>query len=73
MDSDDYFIGVFIVGGLSFVGIWFYAMAQWGLLLGLIFGWIPAMIGGVMLGFLWPLVIVALLFMWAIASGTIKL
>lgn len=61
MDKSGYMIGVFIVGFLSFIAIWLYALVSWGLLLGLMFGWIPALIGGVVLGFLWPLVIIAVI------------
>ena len=61
MDGDKYMIGVWIVGALSFIGIWIYALATWGLLLGLMLGWIPALIGGAILGFLWPLVVLAII------------
>mgnify|MGYP006901968839 CR=1 FL=1 len=50
----------FLTGIISFLIIWIYAMSDWGLLLGLMFGWIPALIGGVVLAFLWPLVILAM-------------
>ena len=61
MDGDKYMIGVWIVGALSFIRIWIYALATWGLLLGLMLGWIPALIGGAILGFLWPLVVLAII------------
>jgi hypothetical protein len=57
-DFNFYTIGAWITGIISFLAIWIYAFASWGLLLGLMFGWIPALIGGVILGFLWPLVVV---------------
>jgi len=50
----------FLTGIISFLIIWIYAMSDWGLLLCLMFGWIPALIGGVVLAFLWPLVILAM-------------
>lgn len=52
-----YFAGVWIVGMVIGLGIWVYAFISWGLLLGLVFGWIPALIGGTIAGFLWPLVV----------------
>lgn len=45
-----------LTGGIGFLIIWIYAMSEWGFLLGLMFGWIPAIIGGIILAFLWPLV-----------------
>jgi hypothetical protein len=56
----NYMVGVWIVGVLSFIVIWIISLFSWGLL-GIVFGWIPALIGGVILGFLWPIVVLALL------------
>ena len=53
-----YFLGVFLFGIISFVSIWIYSMTTWGLLLGLIFGWIPALIGGFIIGYLWPIFLI---------------
>ncbi len=61
MEGSKYMVGVWIVGVLSFIAIWIYAFASWGLLLGLMFGWIPALIGGVILGYIWPLVVLAVI------------
>ncbi len=61
-------IGVWITGVLSFVVIWIYALASWGLLIGLMVGWIPALIGGVILGFLWPLVLLAVIGIFILVS-----
>lgn len=69
MERQTYIDGVhitgWIVGTLSFIGIWVYAFISWGFLFGLMFGWIPAIIGGcilgLLLGFLWPLVAVLVL------------
>lgn len=61
MNGSGYMVGVWIVGFLSFAGIWIYSLASWGLLLGLMFGWIPALIGGFILGWLWPLVVLAVI------------
>lgn len=63
MKGENYLIGVWIVGVLSFICIWLYSFFAWGFLIGLIFGWIPALIGGLLFGFLWPLVIIAVIFL----------
>ena len=60
---ENYLIGVWIVGVLSFICIWFYSFFAWGFLIGLILGWLPALIGGFLFGFLWPLVIITLIAM----------
>jgi hypothetical protein len=57
-----YFTPAIIVGGLSFLAIWFYALTEWGILFGFLFGWLPAAIGGAALGVIWPLTIAA--FIW---------
>lgn len=44
-----------IIGVLAFLGIWIYALSEWGFLLGLMFGWIPAIIGGIVAAYIWPL------------------
>ncbi len=61
MEGSKYMIGVWIVGVLSFIAIWIYSFASWGFLFGLMFGWIPALIGGTILGFLWPLVVLVVI------------
>ena len=45
-------------GTITFLGIWLYAILSWGLLIGLIAGWLSAIIGGVVLGLLWPLALI---------------
>jgi hypothetical protein len=57
MRSDTYLVGTWITGVIAFIVIWIYALASWGFLLGLMFGWIPALIGGAIIGLLWPLVV----------------
>jgi len=61
MNGSGYMVGVWIVGVLAFAAIWLYALFSWGLLLGLMIGWIPALIGGFILGWLWPLVVLAVI------------
>lgn len=50
----------YVVGGLSCIAIWIIAVVSWGLL-GIVFGWIPGLIGGAALGFLWPITVIAVL------------
>ena len=57
--NNGYMVGVWIVGVLSFIVIWLYALVSWGFLIGLMIGWVPALIGGFILGWLWPLVVLA--------------
>lgn len=65
--SDTYWGGALIIGILVFVGVWIYAMTEWGFLMGIIFGWIPALIAGFIGGLLWP-VIIALIFIFIFAT-----
>ena len=65
-----YFIPAIVVGGLSFFAMWLYAILEWGLLKGFMFGCIPAAIGGAVLGAIWPLTIVAALWYINMLSQT---
>ena len=56
-----YFLGAFVVGGITFVIAWIYAIVTYGFFLGVGLGWIPAAIIGVVVGLLWPLVVLAIL------------
>lgn len=59
-DGGWYPAGAVITGFIIFVGVWIYALTEWGLLFGLIFGWIPALIAAVIGGFAWPLIAIGL-------------
>lgn len=59
--DDAYFGFAVLVGGIAFIGIWIYAFVAWGFLIGLAIGWLPALIGGFILGLLWPLVLLVIL------------
>lgn len=59
--SMGYFIGVLIAGILIFFATWIYSFSEWGFLLGLLFGWLPATIGALIGGFLWPLLLLLLI------------
>jgi hypothetical protein len=63
--KEGYFIIAAIVGFLTFLAIWFFAIIEWGLLMGLMAGWIPAMIGGALFGLIWPLTLLG--FLWVIS------
>jgi hypothetical protein len=62
--TDLYILGAFITGLLSFCVIWLYALTEWGILLGLAIGWIPALIGGFILAIFWPLLVILLVLSW---------
>ena len=65
MDKDNYMGGVFLAGILVFAAVWIYAISEWGLLLGIMFGWIPALIAGIVGGFIWPVLVIGLvLLLW---------
>ena len=50
-----------LIGLLTFVGSWVYAVLQYGFLLGVGLGWIPAFFIGVLAGLLWPLALLAVI------------
>ncbi|MDO8468225.1 MAG: hypothetical protein Q7S29_00505 [Candidatus Peribacter sp.] len=58
-DHPIYFIVAIIVGLLTFIGVWIYALFSWGFLIGLAIGWLPALIAAWVAGLLWPLVVAA--------------
>lgn len=58
-----YSIPAVIVGGLSFLAIWLYAVLDRGIFIGLLFGWMPAAIGGLVLGAIWPITIIGMIWL----------
>lgn len=64
MNTNNYFVGAFISGALIFVGVWIYALTEWGFLFGLIFGWIPAIIAAFIGGLIWPLLVIGLIWIF---------
>jgi len=52
-----YGVGAIITGVIVFFGIWIYSFASWGFLIGLMIGWLPAIIGAFIAGVLWPLIL----------------
>lgn len=63
--KDAYAIVSGLVGVVTFVGTWIYCVAEYGFLLGVGLGWLPAMITAVFAALLWPLLAIALLFFLA--------
>ena len=60
---DLYVLAAFFFGVISGLIIWGIAFFQWGFLLGLMFGWIPALIGGLIIGTLWlPFLIICFIY-----------
>jgi len=60
MKYSTYITGAFWVGGASFIIIWIYMLSYMGPIMGLLFGWLVAVIGGIIIGALWPLLIIFL-------------
>ncbi len=56
-----YTVIAFIVGILAFFAIWIYSFFSWGFLIGLAIGWLPALIGGLIIGVLWPLILIGII------------
>lgn len=55
-EGDTYTIGALITGIIVFVGVWLYAISEWGFLIGIMVGWFPAIIAAYIAGLLWPLI-----------------
>lgn len=58
--DDEYAKVAYVVGGIVFVVAWVYAIATYGLFLGIGLGWIPAAFIGAIAGLLWPVVVLGL-------------
>lgn len=56
----DYIQWAWITGVVVFVIVWIYAISEWGFLLGIIFGWIPALLSAIIGGLLWPIIAIAI-------------
>jgi len=66
--NNDWYGGIaLIVGVIAFIGLWIYAISEWGLLIGLAIGWLPAIIGAVIIAFLWP--VIALIIGYILLQG----
>ncbi len=61
-NNDIYPIGLFISGLLTFIVSWIYCIIEYGYLLGVGLGWLPSIIVAAIVGFLWPLFLIAVIF-----------
>lgn len=57
---EGYDVGAKIVGFLVFFVVSAYSVFQWGFLLGLALGWVPAFIAAVLAAFVWPLIVLVI-------------
>lgn len=55
-----YLVVAWIIGVIAFFAIWIYSFISWGFLIGLAIGWLPALIGGFILGIIWPVVLLVI-------------
>ena len=60
--------GVKVVGWPVFVLAWLYAVTQYGFFLGVGLGWIPAAVIGLVVGALWPVLLIAVPVLFALAG-----
>ena len=58
-----YFIGLWITWPLLFFGFWIYCIATYGFFLGVGLGWLPSGIAATVLSWLWPLIVVAIVWL----------
>lgn len=56
-----YWIGYWITWVIVFIGLWVFAVFEYGYLLGVGLGWLPAAIISTLTSFLWPIAVVALI------------
>lgn len=59
-----YYVGTVITRIVVFVAIWIYSFSSWGLLFGIMFGWIPALIGCFIAGLIWPVILLGTLILF---------
>jgi hypothetical protein len=64
-----YFKGAWITGSIVFVCVWIFALAEWGFLIGIALGWIPALIAGFIGGLLWPLIVLVICVILVVILG----
>ena len=70
-DADAYKLGYVITWLIVFIALWVYAVFEYGYLLGVGLGWLPAIIVATLVSFLWPLLLIAVI--WLLyKSGSIS-
>jgi hypothetical protein len=57
-----YLLGGWVTGFIVFVGAWIWCVSEYGFLVGVGLGWFPSAIVAVIAGWLWPLVLTAVLY-----------
>ena len=67
MTSDHYWVGYAITWILTFLGTWTWCTFTYGFLLGFGLGWLPAALLATCAALLWPLILLVVLILAAIA------
>ncbi|MGE8940479.1 hypothetical protein ACO2I3_01060 [Leptospira interrogans] len=60
-DARVYAVGFMITAGLTFIVSYIYCIVEYGYLWGVGFGWLPSIIVALVIGALWPLVVLGLI------------
>jgi len=55
--QENYQLGFWITAIVTFLGTWIYCICNYGFLLGVGIGWLPAAITGIVAGLFWPFVL----------------
>lgn len=63
-ENDVYWFISWLIGVVTFLGGWAYAIATYGWFLGGGLGWIPAAFIGVIVAFVWPFIAAGIGFLW---------
>lgn len=58
-----YWAGYWLTWAAVFAGGWIYCIAEYGFLIGVGLGWLPASIAATIVSFFWPLIVAGLI--WA--------
>lgn len=61
----DWYIKIgWVAAIITFIGVWAYAIFGWNFLLGIVVGWVPALVAGTVAFFAWPLAALVVLFIY---------
>lgn len=61
MDNDLYLGGATLTSLIVFIGTWIWCISEYGFLLGVGLGWLPSGIVAGIAGYLWPLLLFAII------------